>query len=346
MRPPDNNKPDHQDPELTEVIARPDGVYDEDASIGEQVLSGDAFDAADASKTDAAEDDSSDNLEGMSPLRRRWQRLREGVGSGDVRRHLPYAVAAAVTLVVVIAVLVVVGAKPKSSDAVSDTAAESDTSATQSFDDITGLLQGQLGATTQSTVSETSAVSETPVDVPPPLGEEPSIEGGDIAQPMTPATVTVTDTAPIETGGGDPVTTETATATETSPSTTVTDTRTVNPWPNVSIEGGISVQPTQRPGTGWDGRPSTVTVVVPAETTAPRPSTVTVVVPATTTPPSKTLSPKPTGCPTATTTPKTTTPSTTTKRPPAATATQRTTTAPVSTSKKPTTTTTTARPCK
>ncbi|MFI6999055.1 hypothetical protein [Nocardia sp. NPDC050175] len=351
MREPDNKDPDkydpgYDDPEATKVIAIPAGIHEDQHSPDEP----NAFDDPDdVSEGDVPGEDAAPGEEAVSPLVRRWRRVSDYVTAGDVRRHLPYAAAAAVVMIAVITVVIVTATNPKKTGEVTDAASSSDASpGTQSFDDITQLLQGGLASTT--TPLETSfptTVSETPGDVPPP-GDIPSVEpvGGD--QSVTPATVTVTDSAPIENVSGDPVTTETGVTTETVAPSTITETPTASP--GFSIDGSISVQASRQPSTQVPGGgPSTVTVVVPAGTTPPQPSTVTVIVPATTTPPRPSTS-KPTGCPTATTPTKTTTttPSpTTTTRAPSTTSPQRTTTPP-STSKKPTATTptTTARSCK
>ncbi|MFI9400752.1 hypothetical protein [Nocardia sp. NPDC052316] len=349
MRTPDNNTPDHDDPDKTQVIAIPVDAFAE-GHVSDEV---NAFDDADDVDQDGSEEDFTDGDESVdeepvSPLRRRWRQVAAYATAGDVRRHLPYAAAAAVAIIAVITVLIVTGTEPKKSDEVSDAASLSDAEVgTQSFDDITQLLQGGLANTTPVETGVATTVSETPTDVPPP-GEVPNVEPGDIDQSITPATVTVTDSAQVDTvSGDDPVTTETSVVTETAAPSTITETPSGGPGPGFSIDGSISVQASRQPSTQAPGGPSTVTVVVPADTTPPQPSTVTVIVPATTTAQQpKPSTAKPTGCPTTTTSkPKTTTsaPATTT-RPPATTRPQRTTT-PAPTSKKPTTTTT-ARPCK
>ncbi|MFI6168524.1 hypothetical protein ACIBCN_17225 [Nocardia sp. NPDC051052] len=348
---PDNNEPDNNDPDATKVIVIPVDAFDGEHGPDETNTADGPDDLAD----EVADADDSDEDEGLdeevvSPLVRRWRRVTDYVTTGDVRRHLPYAAAAAVAIIAVITVVIATGTGPKKTDEVTDTASSSDTSSgTQSFDDITQLLQGGLANTT--TPLETSfptTVSETPSDVPPP-GDIPSVEPEGIDQSITPATVAVTDSAPIENVSGDPVSTETSVTTETVAPSTITETPTAGPGPGFSIDGSISVQASRQPSTAVPGGPSTVTVVVPAGTTPPQPSTVTVIVPATTTPQQpKPSASKPTGCPT-TTTPsktKTTTPSLTTSTRAQATTTPTRATTPAPTSKKPTTTTTTAQPCK
>ncbi|WP_433664521.1 hypothetical protein ACQPW1_21765 [Nocardia sp. CA-128927] len=268
MRPPDNNEPDYDDPEATKVIAIPVGALD-----GERVSDEtNAVETAGDSVDDVSDHDVSDggealDEESVSPLLRRWRRVIEYASAGDVRRHLPYAVAAAVAIIAVITVLIVTGTGPKKSDAVTDAAS----SGTQSFADITQLLQGGLASTT--TPLETSfptTVSETPGDVPPP-GDIPNVEPEGSDQSITPATVTVTDSASIENVSGDPVTTETSVMTETVAPSTITETPTAARGPGLSIDGSISVQASRQPPTPGGG-PSTVTVVVPAGTTPPQPS--------------------------------------------------------------------------
>lgn len=355
VRPPDNNEPEnnepnYDDPEVTKVISIPVDAFGGQHVSDETDGIDDANDSADdLSNGDARNDGDALDEKAVSPLARRWRHACDYVTAGDVRKHLPYAAAAAVAIIAVITVVIVTGTSPKKTDEVTDTASSSDASSgTQSFDDITQLLQGRLtGTTAPLETSFPMTVSETPGDAPPP-GDVPSVEpeGGD--QSIVPATVTVTDSASVENVNGDPVPTATGVAPETVAPSTITETSTAGPGPGFSIDGSISVQASRQPATQVPGGgPSTVTVVVPAGTTPPQPSTVTVIVPATTTPPQpKPSTSKPAGCPTPTTPPRTTTPSpTTTTRAPTTTSPQRTTPLP-STSKKPTTTTTTVRPCK
>ncbi|MGX1773703.1 hypothetical protein ACWIGW_16445 [Nocardia brasiliensis] len=342
MRAPDNNEPDHDDLEATQIIAIPvDALGSEHASADVDIFDDEESPDRDAPEGEIVGEDDTLDDEPMSPLLRGWRRGAEYVTAGEIRRHALYAAAAGGLIIAVVAVVITTSVKSKSAEDVTDTASSSEGSATQSFDDITQLLQGGLGSTT--TMLETSvasSVSGIPVDVPLP-GEIPAIDPGS-DQAIAPATVTVTDSAPVQPISGDSIATETTVVTETVAPSTITETPTAGQWPSLSINGSVSVQPR----TYDPGRPSTVTVVVPVETTAPKPSTVTVVVPATTTAPAtKSSTPKPSGCPT-TTEPgtKTTTAPPTTTRPPVTPSPPRMTMTPSATTKS--TTTTTTRPCK
>ncbi|MFD6391193.1 hypothetical protein [Nocardia sp. NPDC060259] len=328
VSPPDNRDHPFTDPELTEVIRMPvnsDDSDDADDLNDEQLLDNEP-------DTEVVPDE-----EPASPLARQWRRFASYAKSASARRHLPYAAVAAAVVCAGIGVLVATGTNTESTDAVTDAAASSEeVPGTQSFDDITALLPGGYDETATVETTEPSTFSEIPSDLPLPeggLGTDGATE-----DPLASEPVTVTETAPIDpVGSDDPVVTETVTdtATETSEPTTVTETPAGSQWPNVSLNGSVTMP--ERGGGGSqhpDVAPSTVTVTVeaPAETTT-APTT------KTTTP-----KPKPSSCRTATpskTKPKsTTTPKTTTTRVPSTTRTQRPTTP------KKSATTTTARPCK
>ncbi|MEU4812972.1 hypothetical protein AB0H20_27520 [Nocardia fluminea] len=268
--------------------------------------------------------------EAQLPPPTHWQRVAGYLLSDPTRRYLPYAAVAAAAVCAGIGILIATGTN---SDAADDaTALSGKASDSQSFDDPSALLPGYetiTGATE-------SGLPEVPGDIPLP-GEELGIDPAAVEGPLGSEPVTVTQTESGYPIGGDPVLTDdpvlTETAAETPAPTTVTETSSGTDWPNVSLNGSVTV-PSPAPGTTVTetpaSTPSTVTVIVTPTTVRPTPSTVTVVVPAettTTAPQRTTTAPKPTTCRTAT-------PSTTPKAPKAI------TTPPLGTpSSRPTTTT-------
>lgn len=304
MKLPDDGDLGPVDPEQTVFLPVPGAANDRD------------YGAFDDGGDDAEELD-----EPVSRLVRMWRRMTGWVPEEGMARHLTYAGAAAAVVVALIGVLIVTGGDSESSDEVADAANSemTDLEGTQSYDDYSQLVPSVYDTTTTAFPTETTPlIGETPLDVPPP-GDEPVVEFVDTEVPLAPSEITVTETAePVD----DPYTTETETVVET-PTETITAPAPTEPgsqWPNVSLNGSVSVQvPTREPGDRSTAPPSTVTVTVPAETTTARSRT-------------QTTTPRPTSC---VSTPSTTRKSTTTKP---------TTTTPKTTTRTPRPTTTTPRP--
>ncbi|WP_446221247.1 hypothetical protein ACTWPB_14770 [Nocardia sp. IBHARD005] len=307
------------DPEQTEFLPIPGAVDDFD--------------------DDELLDDSDEADEPTSLLVRSWRRVTGWLPEEGMARHLTYAGAAAAVVVALIGVLIVTGGESEASDEVADAANSemTDLEGTQSYDDFSQLLPSAYEtSTTEFPIETTPLIGETPLDVPLP-GDDPAMEFSDTEVPLAPSEITVTETAePVD----DPYATETETVVET-PTETITTPAPSEPgsqWPNVSLNGSVSVQvPTREPGDRGTAPPSTVTVTVPAETTTAPSRT-------------RTTTPRPTSCvstpsttrkPT-TTKPTTTTPRTTTRTPRPTTTTPR----PKPSTTTPKKTTTTVPPCR
>lgn len=310
----DEGDPGPVDPELTEILPLPGAVDEPDDEL--------IYDDEEVDTVD----------EPVSPLVRTWRRMTGWLPEEGKARHLTYAGAAAAVVVALIGVLIVAGSGPEGSDEVADAANSemTDLEGTQSYDDYSQLVPSTYDTTSSAFPTETTPViEETPLDVPPP-GDDPLIEFSDTGVPYAPTEITVTETAD---SADDPYATETETVVET-PTETITPapTESGTQWPNVSLNGSVSVQvPTRQPSdNGSPPSPSTVTVTVevPARTTTnPTRSRTTTPQPTTcVSTPSTTHKPKPTTTLSKTTT-RTAKPTTTSPRPKPSTTTPKKTTA-------------------